>query len=45
MGGGKSRKGGSISKKLIDRIKSGKAGKNAQKKASESKGLDLGDKK
>lgn len=39
--GGKSRKGGSVSRKLIDRIKSGKAIKNATKKAGPAKGLDL----
>ena len=39
--GGKSRKGGQVSKKLIDKIKSGKAIKNATKKAGSGKGLDL----
>jgi len=40
--GGKSRKSGQISKKLIDRIKSGKVVKNLAKKESEkTQGLDL----
>jgi hypothetical protein len=41
--GGKSRKTGTISKKLIDKIKSGKASKNATQKAAD-KGLGLDDK-
>jgi len=39
--GGKSRKGGQVSKKLIDRIKSGKAKRNAIRKSDGQKGLDL----
>jgi len=43
--GGKSRKSGSVSKKLIERIKGGKTAKNAEKKATEQskKGLDFGE--
>lgn len=39
--GGKSRKGGQVSRKLIDKIKGGKAWKNATKKGDGTKGLDL----
>lgn len=43
--GGKSRKAGQVSKKLIEKIKSGKVAKNAEKKAADQpkKGLDFGE--
>ena len=39
--GGKSRKTGSVSKQLIEKIKSGKASKKATEKANIGKGLDF----
>ena len=39
--GGKSRKTGSVSKKLIEKIKSGKISKKITNKANIDKGLDL----